>query len=51
MIDGQEIKLSAYAEAGNFLTTNVQSLNLIFDTCEIIALLQLFENLFFIRTT
>ena len=34
MIDGQEIKLSAYADAGNFLTTNVQSLNLIFNTCE-----------------
>ena len=34
MIDGQEIKLSAYADDGNFLTTNVQSLNLIFNTCE-----------------
>ena len=33
-IDGQEIKLSAYADDGNFLTTNVQSLNLIFNTCE-----------------
>ena len=30
MIDEQEIKLSAYADDGNFLTTNVQSLNLIF---------------------
>ena len=34
MIDGQEIKLSAYADDGNLLTTNVQSLNLIFNTCE-----------------
>ena len=34
MIDGQEIKLSEYADDGNFLTTNVQSLNLIFNTCE-----------------
>ena len=34
MIDGQEIKLSAYAGDGNFLTTIVQSLNLIFNTCE-----------------
>ena len=51
MIDGQEIKLSADADAGSFLTTYVQSLNLIFNTCEIIALLQLFENLFFIRTS
>ena len=34
MIDGQEIKLSAYADDGNFLTTNVESLNLIFNTCE-----------------
>ena len=34
MIDGQEIKLSAYADDGNFLITNVQSLNLIFNTCE-----------------
>ena len=34
MIDGQEIKLSAYADDENFLTTNVQSLNLIFNTCE-----------------
>ena len=34
MIDGQEIKLSAYADDGNFLTTNVQSLNIIFNTCE-----------------
>ena len=34
MIDGQEIKLSTYADDGNFLTTIVQSLNLIFNTCE-----------------
>ena len=34
MIDGYEIKLCAYADDGNFLTTNVQSLNLIFNTCE-----------------
>ena len=34
MIDGHEIKLSAYADDGNFLTTNVQSLNLTFNTCE-----------------
>ena len=34
MIDRHEIKLSAYADDGNFLTTNVQSLNLIFSTCE-----------------
>ena len=34
MIDGQEIKLSAYADDGNFLRTNVHSLNLIFNTCE-----------------
>ena len=34
MIDGQEIRLSANADDGNFLTTNVQSLNLIFNTCE-----------------
>ena len=34
VIDGQEIKLSVYADDGNFLTTNVQSLNLIFNTCE-----------------
>ena len=33
MIDGQEIKLSSYADDGNFLTANVQSLNLIFNTC------------------
>ena len=35
MIDGYEIKLSAYAEDGNFLTTNVQSQTLIFNTYEI----------------
>ena len=34
MIDGHEIKPSAYADDGNFLTTNVQLLNLIFSTCE-----------------
>ena len=34
MIDGHEIKLSAYTDDGNFLTTNVQSMNLIFNTCE-----------------
>ena len=34
MIDGHEIKLSAYADDGNFLAINVQSLNLIFNTCE-----------------
>ena len=34
MIDGHEIKLSAYADDGNFLTTDVKSLNLIFNTCE-----------------
>ena len=32
MIGGQEIKFSAYADDGIFLTTNVQSLNLIFNT-------------------
>ena len=37
MIDGQEIKLSAYADDRNFLTTNVQSLNLIFNTCETLS--------------
>ena len=31
MNDGQEIKLSAYVDDENFLTTNV---NLIFKTCE-----------------
>ena len=34
MIDGHEIKLSACANDGNFSITNVQSLNLIFTTCE-----------------
>ena len=34
MIDCHEIKLSAYADDVNFLTANVQSLNLIFKTCE-----------------
>ena len=34
MTDGQEIKLSIYADDGNFGTTNAQSLNLIFNTRE-----------------
>ena len=34
MIDGHEMKLSAYADDRNFLTVNLQSLNLIFSKCE-----------------
>ena len=35
MIDtqGEEVKISAYAEDGNFLVLNTHSLNLIFQTC------------------